>query len=118
MELQQLYADDPRRQSECDRESCSLREGEERRRLTRQLGRREAAREAPNEWDEPGEEEEKTESEKCEDGGNRPKRRAEPRWRRRAGQSNARTFGPAPRITAAASPTFSKSPVKNGRNPR
>ena len=90
---------------------------EERRRLTRQLGRREAARETTNEWDEPDEEEEKTESEERDDGGNRPEDRTEPGWRRRAGQSNARTFGPAPRITATDSPTFSRSPVKNGTNP-
>ena len=63
------------------------------------------------------EEEEKTESEEGEDGGDRPNDRAEPGWRRRAGQSNARTFGPARRITAAASPTFRRSPVKNGMNP-
>ena len=37
--------------------------------------------------------------------------------RRRAGQSSARTLGPATRIRAAARPTLSRSPVRKGTKP-
>src|SRR5262249_7478842 len=98
-------------------ESGALREHEERRWLARQLCGREAAGEASKERNESDEEKEEANNEEGDDGSNRPQDRAQPGRTRRAGQSNERTFGPTPRITAAARPTCSRSPKKNGVNP-